>query len=429
MKIRKSKNKELGMGTMILLLLVLILVSLAFGFYSLVKAQGRMLLRLDQLEQQATTTAKPALPARSGTPAEEAESEGELVGTEFPAFAFPDLTGKTVALQDFHGKRVLLVNWNFNCGFCDSIAPDLAALQAGFEKGNIALVLLARGDAATNRKGAAEHGLHCPILMREDGEPPAPFRHRGTPVAYLLDEESRIDAPFASGANEVVGLARALIEVETGAAESAKSEAQQPQNSQALVQPAGPHRVRLPGFMLKGELGLGDAIKGFTSAIGIKPCVGCERRAALLNRRLGFSGATGNGLRAGDRAPLFELRDLEGRTVSLEDYRGRRVLLVFTDPQCGPCDELAPDLVRLHQEHANNNLSVILVGRGDAEANRRKAQQHGFEFPVALQSKWNVSKEYGTFATPAAFLIAENGMIAKGAAIGRDPILALIPAM
>jgi hypothetical protein len=45
-----------------------------------------------------------------------------------------------------------------------------------------------------------------------------------------------------------------------------------------------PHRVRLPGFLLEEEIGLGDVIKKVTYAMGIKPCVGCEKRAAALNR-------------------------------------------------------------------------------------------------------------------------------------------------
>ena len=41
-----------------------------------------------------------------------------------------------------------------------------------------------------------------------------------------------------------------------------------------------PHRVRLPGFIKDEEIGLGDAIKKATYAMGIKPCGGCEQRAA-----------------------------------------------------------------------------------------------------------------------------------------------------
>lgn len=49
------------------------------------------------------------------------------------------------------------------------------------------------------------------------------------------------------------------------------------------------HRVRLPGFINDSEIGLGDVIKRATYAIGIKPCSGCDRRAAALNRWMFFS--------------------------------------------------------------------------------------------------------------------------------------------
>jgi hypothetical protein len=50
-----------------------------------------------------------------------------------------------------------------------------------------------------------------------------------------------------------------------------------------------PHRVRLPGFLIEEEIGLGDAIKRVTYSMGIKPCGGCEKRAAALNRWMHFS--------------------------------------------------------------------------------------------------------------------------------------------
>jgi len=70
-------------------------------------------------------------------------------------------------------------------------------------------------------------------------------------------------------------------------------------------------------------------------------------------------------------------------------------------------------------------LAVILVGRGDPEENRRKAEQHGFQFPIVVQERWKLSKEYGIFATPVAFLIREDGVIAKDVAVGTDAIMAL----
>jgi hypothetical protein len=50
-----------------------------------------------------------------------------------------------------------------------------------------------------------------------------------------------------------------------------------------------PHRIRLPGFIKDEEIGLGDVIKKVTYAMGIKPCAGCEKRAATLTRWMRFT--------------------------------------------------------------------------------------------------------------------------------------------
>jgi hypothetical protein len=49
------------------------------------------------------------------------------------------------------------------------------------------------------------------------------------------------------------------------------------------------HHVRLPGFIGDEAIGLGDVIKRATSAVGISPCGGCQRRAAALNQRFVFT--------------------------------------------------------------------------------------------------------------------------------------------
>ena len=49
------------------------------------------------------------------------------------------------------------------------------------------------------------------------------------------------------------------------------------------------HRVRLPGFLLEEEIGLGDVVKRVTYGLGIEPCGGCEKRAAVLNRWIHFT--------------------------------------------------------------------------------------------------------------------------------------------
>lgn len=47
-----------------------------------------------------------------------------------------------------------------------------------------------------------------------------------------------------------------------------------------------PFEIRLPGFVSDEEVGLGDIIKRATTVAGVRPCGGCDRRAAALNRRV-----------------------------------------------------------------------------------------------------------------------------------------------
>src|SRR5262245_48876472 len=69
------------------------------------------------------------------------------------------------------------------------------------------------------------------------------------------------------------------------------------------------------------------------------------------NRSLAHSRIKRDGLKAGTVAPNFRLPRLDGRgELSLEDLRGRPVLLVFSDPHCGPCQVLAPHLEKFHRE-------------------------------------------------------------------------------
>jgi peroxiredoxin len=105
------------------------------------------------------------------------------------------------------------------------------------------------------------------------------------------------------------------------------------------------------------------------------------------------------------------------------DFRGRRLLLVFSDPNCGPCDELAPLLQELHVERPD--LQVLVISRRDAEATAAKAEALGITFPIVMQQQWEISKQYGMFATPIGYLIDERGIVAKDVAVGVEPILAL----
>jgi peroxiredoxin len=141
------------------------------------------------------------------------------------------------------------------------------------------------------------------------------------------------------------------------------------------------------------------------------------------DRSLAGSRINRNGLPPGTIAPAFTLPRLDGGDLSLSDYAGRPVLLVFSDPDCGPCNVLAPKLERLSKE--TPAVNVVMVSRGDPDRNRQKVAEFGLTFPVVLQDQWKLSREYAKFATPIAYLIDGEGRVAADVALGIDAILAL----
>ena len=130
-----------------------------------------------------------------------------------------------------------------------------------------------------------------------------------------------------------------------------------------------------------------------------------------------------DGLPRGAAAPEFRIPRLGGGHVSLGEFKGREVLLVFSDPQCGPCDALAPRLERLNR---SREVQVVMVSRGDAAANQDKVNRYGLTFPVGLQGHWEISRLYGMFATPIAFLIDAHGIVSAPVARGPDAIMDLL---
>ncbi|HLK60060.1 MAG TPA: peroxiredoxin family protein [Chthonomonadaceae bacterium] len=131
-----------------------------------------------------------------------------------------------------------------------------------------------------------------------------------------------------------------------------------------------------------------------------------------------------DGLPAGTPAPDFRLPRLDGGELSLSEYWGQKVMLVFSDPHCGPCEALAPELEQAHRQ--NPEVQVLMVSRGEVSKNRKKVKQYQLSFPIVLQRKWEISRLYAMFATPIGYLIDEQGVMAADVAVGADAILGLL---
>src|ERR671912_793376 len=132
------------------------------------------------------------------------------------------------------------------------------------------------------------------------------------------------------------------------------------------------------------------------------------------------------GLPVGSEAPDFRLSGLHGETLTLEALRssGKPLMLLFTDPGCGPCNALLPDVGRWQEEHAHK-LTLALVSRGEVDENKTKASEHGLS-NVLLQKDWEVSESYEVRGTPSAVLISPEGKIATPVAGGEEGIRGLL---
>jgi peroxiredoxin len=142
------------------------------------------------------------------------------------------------------------------------------------------------------------------------------------------------------------------------------------------------------------------------------------------NRSLARSRINRSGLKAGTPAPEFRLPRLDGGELSLEEFRGHQLLLIFSDPHCGPCNALAPALQKFHREHPE--LAMLMISRGEPKENRAKVKEHGLSFPIVLQQQWEISRLYAMFATPIAYLIDGQGVIAADVAVGIEAIQGLM---
>jgi peroxiredoxin/uncharacterized membrane protein YphA (DoxX/SURF4 family) len=132
------------------------------------------------------------------------------------------------------------------------------------------------------------------------------------------------------------------------------------------------------------------------------------------------------GLPIGAPAPGFRLTGLYGETLTLESLRapGQPVLLIFTDPQCGACTALVPEVSRWQREHAAR-LTLALLSQGTVEANQAKVAAHGVTH-VLLQDNREVAQAYQAAGTPTAVLVRPDGTIGSPLAPGPQAIAALV---
>jgi methylamine dehydrogenase accessory protein MauD len=138
------------------------------------------------------------------------------------------------------------------------------------------------------------------------------------------------------------------------------------------------------------------------------------------------AGLEGKGLPVGTPAPQFSLPGVYGETVTLSSLcaPGRRVLLVFSSPSCGPCEALAPTLTDWQAEH-HRQLTVAVISSGEVDAVRAKVVAHRLQ-RVVIERGSEISDAYGAAGTPTAVLVSPQGLIESPVVGGATAIKKLV---
>lgn len=115
-------------------------------------------------------------------------------------------------------------------------------------------------------------------------------------------------------------------------------------------------------------------------------------------------------------ATNFTLQTLEGETVSLADYKGKKVILNFWATWCPPCKAEMPHMQSFY-EQMNQEEVVILAVNLTSQDTQDKVETfvdaYGLTFPIALDVDGEVGRLYEIFTIPTTYFIDEEGKIVQ----------------
>lgn len=122
--------------------------------------------------------------------------------------------------------------------------------------------------------------------------------------------------------------------------------------------------------------------------------------------------ATDYGSEVGKLAPDFTLTGLNGKEVSLSDFRGQPVLLNFWATWCGPCRIEMPLLQAMYEKWTGEGLVFLAVNIQEDPARVREfIEGAGYTFPILLSPGNEVPLAYNVRGIPATFFIDAEGVI------------------
>ena len=117
----------------------------------------------------------------------------------------------------------------------------------------------------------------------------------------------------------------------------------------------------------------------------------------------------------GAAAPNFSLPGLDGKMITLADYKGKVVFLNIWATWCPPCVQEMPSMKKLYQELNGEGFEILAVSidASGGEAVIPFMKKYGLSFPALLDTKSSIKSLYQTTGVPESFIIDKDGIIAE----------------
>jgi peroxiredoxin len=117
----------------------------------------------------------------------------------------------------------------------------------------------------------------------------------------------------------------------------------------------------------------------------------------------------------GEAAPVFDLQDDRGASVSLERYRGQIVVMNLWASWCPPCRAEMPDLQRLADAYASRGIAIVGVNQGESpERARAFADSLRIRFPIWIDGSQRYGRTYAALGLPTTVILDANGVVVRG---------------
>ena len=115
----------------------------------------------------------------------------------------------------------------------------------------------------------------------------------------------------------------------------------------------------------------------------------------------------------------FTLTDQFGNTHTLDQYKGKTILLNFWATWCGPCRSEMPDLQAVYEDYGKNEKDLVVLGvaapnlgqEGSAEDITAFLEENGYTYPTLMNEDASLFYSYGISSFPTTFMIDKNGNV------------------